>query len=59
MLVSIRQRIERLFPRGLFDVVLQVALFQLAYMAYRVVRGSIDDPQGATIAFQNARMPIE
>ena len=55
MLVSIRQRIERLFPRGIVDVVLQVALLQLAYMAYRLVRGWIDDPQGATIAFQNAR----
>ena len=55
MLASIRQRIERLFPRGIVDVVLQVALLQLAYMAYRLVRGWIDDPQGATIAFQNAR----
>lgn len=55
MLASIRHRTERLFPRGIGDVVLQVALFQLAYMAYRIVRGWIDDPQGASIAFQHGR----
>ena len=59
MLVSIRSRIERLFPRGIGDVVLQVALFQLAYMAYRLVRGWIDDPQGASIAFEHGRDIID
>ena len=55
MLASIQHRIERLFPHGLRDVVLQVALFQLTYMGYRLVRGFIDDPQGASIAFQHGR----
>lgn len=58
MLASIRDRTERLFPRGIGDVALQVALLQLAYMAYRVVRGWIDDPQGASIAFQHGRQII-
>ena len=55
MLKAIHHRIERLFPRGLFDVALQVALFQFAYMAYRLVRGWVDDPEGASIAFQHGR----
>ena len=55
MLASIRHRLGRLFPRGVADVVLQVALFQITYMAYRLVRGWIDDPQGASIAFQHGR----
>jgi len=36
-------------------VVRQVLLFAAAYYAYRLVRGWIDDPQGATVAFANAR----
>jgi hypothetical protein len=45
----------RLFPRGPLDVVRQVALFAIAYYGYRLVRGAIDDPIGAAVAFQNAR----
>lgn len=52
-------RVDRLFPRGLPDVVLQVALFELGYMLYRVVRGWIDGPQGAAIAFENGRNIID
>jgi hypothetical protein len=32
-----------------------VLLFAAAYYAYRLTRGAIDDPQGATVAFNNAR----
>ena len=59
MLASIRHRIERFFPHGIGDVVLQVALFQLTYLAYRVVRGWVDDPQGASVAFQHGRTIID
>src|SRR5262245_49307839 len=45
----------RLLPHGPIDVVRQVLLFAFAYYAYRVVRGAIDDPQGAAVAFENAR----
>jgi hypothetical protein len=45
----------RLLPNGVLDVVRQVVLFFCAYYAYRIVRGMIDDPAGATAAFQNAR----
>ena len=45
----------RLLPHGVLDVVRQVLLFFCAYYAYRIVRGMIDDPQGATTAFDNAR----
>ena len=31
---------------------------QATYMAYRVVRGWIDDPQGAAVAFENGRNVI-
>jgi hypothetical protein len=37
------------------DVVRQVMLFAAAYWAYRYTRGWVDDPQGATVAFNNAR----
>jgi hypothetical protein len=33
----------------------QIALFAAAYYAYRLTRGAIDDPQGAAVAFGNAR----
>jgi hypothetical protein len=45
----------RFFPHGVLDVVRQVLLFFLAYYAYRLVRGWVDDPAGAAKAFQNAR----
>ena len=45
----------RLFPHGILDVVRQVLLFFTAYYGYRLVRGLVDDPQGATVAFDNAR----
>jgi PAP2 superfamily len=48
----------RLLPHGPLDVVRQVLLFASAYYGYRLVRGWIDDPQGATVAFDNARHVI-
>ncbi len=45
----------RVFPHGPLDVLRQIALFASAYYAYRLTRGAIDDPQGATTAFQHAR----
>lgn len=46
---------ERFLPNGVLDVVVQVALMQALYMAYRLVRGFVDDPQSAAAAFQNGR----
>jgi hypothetical protein len=46
---------DRIFPHGPLDVLRQVLLFAAAYYAYRLTRGAIDDPQGATVAFRNAR----
>jgi hypothetical protein len=46
---------NRVFPHGPLDVIRQIALFASAYYAYRLTRGAIDDPQGAAVAFSNAR----
>ena len=48
----------RFLPNGVLDVFVQVALMEATYMAYRLVRGWIDDPQGAAVAFQNGRSVI-
>src|SRR3954449_4384381 len=48
----------RLLPRGPTDVVRQVLLFGLTYYGYRRVRGTIDDPVGAAVAFQHSREVI-
>jgi membrane-associated phospholipid phosphatase len=37
------------------DVVRQVLLFGIAYYGYRIVRGTVDDPVGAAVAFQHSR----
>ncbi len=55
MVARVRSLYGRLLPNGLLDVLVQVALMQVTYMAYRLVRGWIDDPQGAAIAFENGR----
>src|SRR5512132_331279 len=55
LLARARSLQARFLPHGLLDVVRQVLLFAAAYYAYRLVRGWIDDPQGATVAFDNAR----
>jgi hypothetical protein len=51
--------VARLCPRGPLDVVRQVFLFAVAYYGYRLARGAVDDPLGASIAFHNARQLIE
>lgn len=55
----VRSVYGRVLPRGLGDVVWQVLLFGSAYWAYRLLRGAVDDTQGATLAFQNARHIID
>jgi hypothetical protein len=37
----------------------QVLLFAAAYYLYRLVRGWVDDPSGASLAFENARRLID
>jgi hypothetical protein len=51
LLARARSLQARLLPHGVLDVLRQVLLFAAAYYAYRLVRGWIDDPQGATVAF--------
>jgi membrane-associated phospholipid phosphatase len=58
MLARARSLQARLLPNGPLDVVRQVLLFACAYYGYRIVRGAIDDPQGAAVAFENARQLI-
>jgi PAP2 superfamily len=55
MLARLRFIQARLLPRGPWDVVRQVLLFAAAYYGYRLVRGAVDDPLGAAVAFKNAR----
>jgi hypothetical protein len=49
----------KLTPNGVLDVLRQLALFFAVYYTYRLTRGAIDTPDGAIIAFQNARTLIE
>jgi hypothetical protein len=55
MLARLQSLQARLLPRGPVDVVRQVLLFAAAYYGYRLVRGAVDDPLGAAVAFKNAR----
>lgn len=55
MLARLRPTLARLLPRGPMDMVRQVLLFAIAYYGYRLVRGAVDDPLGAAVAFKNAR----
>lgn len=55
MPARVRSVTTRLFPHGPLDALRQVLLFAIAYYAYRITRGWIDDGQGAAIAFENAR----
>ena len=55
MPVGLTRLMGKVFPNGPLDVLRQIALFATAYYAYRLTRGAIDDPQGATTAFQHAR----
>jgi len=55
MLARLRSLQALLLPRGPLDVVRQVLLFGAAYYGYRLVRGAVDDPVGAAVAFKHAR----
>ena len=45
----------RCLPHGYLDLFRQVALFAIGYYAYRLVRGFVDDPASAAVAFENGR----
>jgi hypothetical protein len=55
MLARLRSIEARLLPRGPVDLARQVLLFGLAYYGYRIVRGTVDDPVGAAVAFKHSR----
>jgi membrane-associated phospholipid phosphatase len=55
MLARLHSLQARLLPRGPVDVARQVLLFAVAYYGYRLVRGTVDDPVGAAVAFQHSR----
>jgi hypothetical protein len=51
--VSAAELRERFLPRGLLDLVLQLALIALAYTAWRYARGAVDG--GVTASFAHGR----
>ncbi len=57
MLARLRTIQARVLPNGWLDLLRQLVLFGLAYVAYRVVRGVVEN-QG-TAAFQHAREVIQ
>src|SRR3954452_9469820 len=58
MPARLHSTLPRLFPKGPLDVLRQVLVFAVAYMAYRVARGAVDDRVGAAAAFEHARQLI-
>jgi hypothetical protein len=56
--LRLRSLPAQLLPHGPLDALRQVLLFAIAYYAYRYTRGFVDDPQSATVAFENARSII-
>ena len=55
MRVRLRQLAARTLPHGPLDLLRQVAFMLAAYALYGWVRGLVDDPAGAAVAFENAR----
>jgi PAP2 superfamily len=55
MLARLHLLQARLLPRGPVDAARQVLLFGMAYYGYRLVRGAVDDPVGAAVAFRHSR----
>jgi hypothetical protein len=55
MLVRLRSLPAQLLPHRPLDAARQLLLFAAAYYAYRLSRGVVNDPQAATVAFENAR----
>ena len=49
---------RRALPHGPLDLLRQLAFMFAAYTLYRWVRGMVDDPAGAAVAFANARTLI-
>lgn len=58
MQARLRQLTSRALPHGPLDLARQLAFMFAAYSLYRWVRGLVDDPAGATVAFENARTLI-
>ncbi len=52
---AIRRLPQKLAPNGVLDVFVQFLLFFAVYYTYRITRGAVDTPEGAVVAFQNAR----
>ena len=52
-----KRPLKHLLPQGRLDALRQVALFAIAYYAYRLVRGLVDGR--AAVAFDNARALID
>lgn len=58
MLARLQPRTEHL-PQGPLDLLRQLVLMGSAYWLYCLVRGLVDDPAGAAVAFENARRLID
>src|SRR3954447_6500533 len=54
MFARTRHLPSRIAPNGAADPVRQVALLLVAYLGYRLIRGEVDGPAGAAIAFEHA-----
>lgn len=52
-------RPHRFLPRGLLDLLLQIAIVLVIYETYRFTRGLIDDPLSEQVAFRNAEWIID
>jgi len=53
----VRRPLQHLLPQGGLDALRQLALFAIAYYAYRLVRGLVDGR--AAVAFDNARALVD
>ncbi len=58
MPVRLRQLAARTLPHGPLDLLRQFAFMLAAFALYGWVRGLVDDPAGAAVAFENARRLI-
>ncbi len=59
MLARVRVLQARLLPQGWLDVLRQVALFAVAYLAYRLVRGLVEGDANAAFAHARDVISIE
>ncbi len=55
MPVRLRQLSARALPHGPLDLLRQLVIMGVLLQLYTVVRGLVDDPAGAAVAFENAR----